>query len=372
MADGPRYLLRPGVRADADEFSALAERAELAVTTGDQASALLLYENALRLWRGEPLADVDLLSAHPAVVNLTWQRSAVVVAYAEVASTTGWNEKVLGHLQALTAAEPLNERAHALLMMAMTASGQRAAALKLYAGLSDRLDQELGVRPGPSWRRRTITRCGRMPTPRPTARTMVTGPERGRSRRSTSCRPTAGTSPAGPPNWRSSRDADRADASAPGTVVISAIGGTAGVGKTALALYWARQVADRFPDGQLYVNLRGYDPEQPLLAADALAGFLRTLGVPGQDIPAELDERAARYRSLLAAGECWCWRTTRDRWTRSARCPARQPRLARWRPGRHALFHRSFALYIPCTRQPTSSTRVRPVMIVMSFRLTAI
>ena len=83
-------------------------------------------------------------------------------------------------------------------------------------------------------------------------------------------------------------------------MVISAIGGTAGVGKTALAVHWAHQVAGRFPDGQLYVNLRGYDPGQPVPAADALAGFLRSLGVPGQDIPPETDERAARYRSLLA------------------------------------------------------------------------
>jgi tetratricopeptide (TPR) repeat protein len=82
--------------------------------------------------------------------------------------------------------------------------------------------------------------------------------------------------------------------------VISAIGGTAGVGKTALAVHWAHQAAGRFPDGQLYVNLRGYDPGQPVPAADALAGFLRSLGVPGQDIPPEADERAARYRSLLA------------------------------------------------------------------------
>ena len=86
----------------------------------------------------------------------------------------------------------------------------------------------------------------------------------------------------------------------PGMVVISAIGGTAGVGKTALAVRWAHQVAGDFPDGQLYVNLRGYDPGQPLPAADALAVFLRALGVAGPDIPPEADERAARYRSLLA------------------------------------------------------------------------
>ena len=86
----------------------------------------------------------------------------------------------------------------------------------------------------------------------------------------------------------------------PGTVMISAIGGTAGVGKTALAVHWAHQATQQFPDGQLYVNLRGYDSVQPMLSADVLAAFLRSLGVPGQEIPPEADERAARYRSLLA------------------------------------------------------------------------
>jgi tetratricopeptide (TPR) repeat protein len=83
-------------------------------------------------------------------------------------------------------------------------------------------------------------------------------------------------------------------------MLITAIGGTAGVGKTALAVQWAHQVTGWFPDGQLYVNLRGYDPGQRVRAADALAGFLRALGVPSGDIPLEEDERAARYRSLLA------------------------------------------------------------------------
>jgi len=93
---------------------------------------------------------------------------------------------------------------------------------------------------------------------------------------------------------------DPAGPSAHPAVVISAIGGTAGVGKTALAVRWAHQVAGAFPDGQLYVNLRGYDPGPPVPAEDALAGFLRALGGPGQDVPAGLDERAALYRSLLA------------------------------------------------------------------------
>jgi tetratricopeptide (TPR) repeat protein/transcriptional regulator with XRE-family HTH domain len=90
------------------------------------------------------------------------------------------------------------------------------------------------------------------------------------------------------------------DTSGPAAVVISAIAGTAGVGKTALAIRWAHRAAGRYPDGQLYVNLRGYDLDQPVTAAEALARFLAALGVPSQNIPAGVDERAARYRTELA------------------------------------------------------------------------
>jgi tetratricopeptide (TPR) repeat protein/transcriptional regulator with XRE-family HTH domain len=85
-----------------------------------------------------------------------------------------------------------------------------------------------------------------------------------------------------------------------GPVVISAVSGTAGVGKTALAVRWAHQAAEAFPDGQLYVNLRGYDPDQPLPPGEALAGFLRALGVADSEIPLGDAERAARYRSRVA------------------------------------------------------------------------
>jgi tetratricopeptide (TPR) repeat protein len=85
-----------------------------------------------------------------------------------------------------------------------------------------------------------------------------------------------------------------------GALVICAVGGTAGVGKTALAVQWAHLVAERFPDGQLYVNLRGYDPDRPVASADALASLLQTLGVRGPDIPDGAQDRARLYRSRLA------------------------------------------------------------------------
>jgi tetratricopeptide (TPR) repeat protein/transcriptional regulator with XRE-family HTH domain len=91
-----------------------------------------------------------------------------------------------------------------------------------------------------------------------------------------------------------------AGAGAAATVVISAIGGTAGVGKTALAIHWAHRVRAHYPDGQLYVNLRGYAPTQPLRPIEALAHFLHALGVAAEQVPVELEEAAALYRTLLA------------------------------------------------------------------------
>ncbi|WP_327001610.1 helix-turn-helix domain-containing protein [Dactylosporangium sp. NBC_01737] len=91
-----------------------------------------------------------------------------------------------------------------------------------------------------------------------------------------------------------------AAAEQPTAVFVAVVTGAAGVGKTALAVRWAHHVRDRFPGGQLYVNLRGYDPAQPVAAADALARFLTALGVAAQDIPVDEDDRAARFRTEIA------------------------------------------------------------------------
>ncbi|WP_369186678.1 BTAD domain-containing putative transcriptional regulator [Streptomyces sp. R08] len=91
------------------------------------------------------------------------------------------------------------------------------------------------------------------------------------------------------------------DGGAPDGVVICAVGGMAGMGKTALAVHWAHEIAGRFPDGQLCINLRGFDPTGSVVSPDdAIRTFLDALGVPPVRIPARLDARAALYRSLLA------------------------------------------------------------------------
>jgi NB-ARC domain len=90
------------------------------------------------------------------------------------------------------------------------------------------------------------------------------------------------------------------DHGTPAAVVISAIAGTAGMGKTSLAVHWAYRVRERFPDGELYVNLRGYDPGPPVTPEQALDGFLRALDVPAEKIPHDVDAQAGLYRSLLA------------------------------------------------------------------------
>jgi DNA-binding SARP family transcriptional activator/tetratricopeptide (TPR) repeat protein/DNA-binding XRE family transcriptional regulator len=287
---GESYRLRLGpAELDLLAFEELAAQAESA---GDPVRACGLLERALGLWRGDVAQDVAVAAGHPAATALAARRAEVVVELARLAGELGEPERALPELRALAAREPLDERAHAWLMLALAGAGQQAAALEVFAVCRDRLDEELGVRPGPELARahERVLRQEDLPAPpdrpHPHVPRQLPAAVRGFVGREAEMTTLASL-------------LDRA-APADGAVLISAIGGTAGVGKTALAVHWAHQVADRFPGGQLYVNLRGYDPEQPVPAADALAGFLRALGVPGPSIPPGADERAALYRSLLA------------------------------------------------------------------------
>jgi DNA-binding SARP family transcriptional activator/tetratricopeptide (TPR) repeat protein len=266
---------------------------------------------ALELWRGTPLLDVpSQVLRDQFVPRLEQMRLQALEDLTEADLRLGRQDRLIPELRDLAMRHPMRERFHSQLMEALARAGRQAEALDAYRQARRVLVDELGIEPGPQLQllHQQILHGD------PALAVPPAGPDDVPQAPPPST--DSASSPVGVPRELPGMAAhftgregelavlagllDRGGEESPGTVVISAIGGTAGVGKTALAVRWAHQVADRFPDGQLYVNLRGYDPGQLVPAADALAGFLRALGVPGPDIPPEPDERAARYRSLLA------------------------------------------------------------------------
>jgi DNA-binding SARP family transcriptional activator/Tfp pilus assembly protein PilF len=292
-------------------------------SAADQASAALL------LWQGEALADIDSdLLRQREVSRLGEMRLYAEEIRIDAAVHLGRQAEVIGELRQHVTVNPLRERFHALLMLALYRDGRQAEALAAYQHAYRVLADELAAEPGIELRelhRRMLT--GEVAFGAPEAASAMTRELSG----DPAARPLPG--PAADQVSRAPRQLagagadvvprqlpaavgcftgratelaaltgllDAQPAARPQAMVISAIGGTAGVGKTALAVHWAHEVAGNFPDGQLFVNLRGYDPDRLMPAADALAGFLRALGVPGQNIPLDVDECAALYRSLLA------------------------------------------------------------------------
>ncbi|MEU2169480.1 BTAD domain-containing putative transcriptional regulator [Micromonospora chersina] len=269
-----------------------ARRAEPAV-------ALDLLEAALALWHGAPLADIPQLRDHPLVTAVVEERIAATLRYAELALTAGQADRCLRQLRELTTANPLHEPLHARLIAALAASNLQACALASYTEIRRRLVDDLGVEPGPELMNvhRRVLRQEPM---------FETAPSFDESPVADKPRPPAQL-PADIHRF-TGRTAALArldgilDAGHhPPAVVITAVSGTAGVGKTALAVHWAHQVVDQFPDGQLYVNLRGFDPGgSPMTPDEAVGGFLDALGVTPQRLPADPTTRLGLYRSLLA------------------------------------------------------------------------
>jgi DNA-binding SARP family transcriptional activator/transcriptional regulator with XRE-family HTH domain len=145
---GGYRLLLSARELDLLAFRGLAWRAAAAQAGGDIAAATELYGHATGLWRGDPFADVDVLSADPGVTALKQELAGVLLSYADAACALGQPYRVLPRLQTLADAEPLNELAHARLMIALACAGQQAAAIGVYEGIRLRLDHELGLYPG--------------------------------------------------------------------------------------------------------------------------------------------------------------------------------------------------------------------------------
>ncbi|MEO3801301.1 BTAD domain-containing putative transcriptional regulator [Nonomuraea sp. B1E8] len=307
----PGYVLcLDETASDLAVFERFAERGRAALAAGRPADAARDLGAALDLWRGPALGDTTgplILLERP---RLEERRLGAVQDRIDAQFALGRHAGQIGPLTALVAEHPLRESFRERLMLALYRSGRQAEALAEYQRLYHLLDEELGIRPCASAQHLHRQMLAGVPDPE-------VGPAPGPPPASAAL---TGHGPRGAPAVprhlpAATRDfvgrgdqiklldellPDGESGDAP-AVVISAISGTAGIGKTALAVHWAHRVADRFPDGQLYVNLRGFDPlGHRLTPAEALRRCFDALGVPPQRIPADVDAQAGLYRSLLA------------------------------------------------------------------------
>ncbi len=299
---------------DAVVFERSLQRGRRLRISGDLSGAIAALEVALGEWHGSASAGVPGPFAGAERVRLAELRSAAAEERAEVLLDLGRHEQAVPELAALVAEHPLRERMRGLLMIALYRCGRQADALQAFHETRQVLDDELGIDPGPELSRvhlqilaldpdleapggdRATAPAAATPSPVPDpapAQLPLEAPGfSGRHAELERMLRVAGLAPGD--------DAASPGALSPGAVQIIAITGTAGVGKTTLAIRFARQAARRFPDGQLYVNLRGFDPSGSATSPDdALRYFLDALAVPPQRMPADLAARVGLFRSMV-------------------------------------------------------------------------
>ncbi|HEY0637824.1 MAG TPA: BTAD domain-containing putative transcriptional regulator [Pseudonocardiaceae bacterium] len=279
-------------QSDVLRFAELAARAAGRAAADDPDGAARLYAQALDLWRGPLLAGLDQrLREIPAAVGIHQLHLTVVLRHADLALRLGDHDAAAAQLRTVAPDQPLHEGLHARLMLALAGSGQQAAAVHLFAELRSRLADELGMRPGAELQDAYLRVLRQTVLPAPSGATAA---------------PVPAQLPAGTAVFvgRAARLAELDDVLArreagrgSATVMIT---GMPGVGKTALALHWAHRVRDRFPDGQLYVNLRAHGAGPPLSPFDALSELLHGLGTPSGRVPARLEQAAGSYRTMVA------------------------------------------------------------------------
>jgi DNA-binding SARP family transcriptional activator len=324
---GYQLEVRPG-ELDVAQFRQLAGQGRRGLESADLPGAVTCLTQALGLWGEPPLADVPAtLAMGPVAQRLLDERAAARELLNEARLGLGQHASLIPELRESTAANPANERLWEQLILALHRAGRTAEALAAYQQARTSMQAELGLEPGHSLQelhRRILANDPKLTQLRtsPTAgqRQKRTGQDPAPAKagpvtaRPDGEVPGGGREPVVPRQLPApvrpfvGRETELAEldsllerAGAPAAVVISAIGGTAGVGKTALAVHWAHQVADRFPDGQLHVNLRGFDPAgNPTPPAAAIRALLEALEVPAERIPASLDAQAGLYRSLMA------------------------------------------------------------------------
>jgi DNA-binding SARP family transcriptional activator len=302
----PGYQLRVDPDAvDAGRFERLAVAGRQALESGRPAEAAQSLAAALQLWRGDAygeFGDIAVLSAEAA--RLERLRLAAVTDRIDADLAAGMGHELVAELEGLTGRYPSRERLWGQLMTALYRSGRQVEALGAFRRARQALLAEFGGEPSRGLveiHRRVLAQDFRLLGSRPAGGPAATAVRPAQLPLAVSAFVGREAELAALDRALDPAPAGAGAAGRPAAVVISAVSGTAGVGKTALAVHWAHRVADRFPDGQLYVNLRGYDPGRPAMPpAEAVRAFLDAFGVPPARIPASLDGQAALYRSLLA------------------------------------------------------------------------
>jgi DNA-binding SARP family transcriptional activator/tetratricopeptide (TPR) repeat protein len=303
-AVAPGYLLRvePG-ELDIDVFDGHCARGRLAARSGDWAVAAAEYAAGLGLWYGKPMADLPDQVAGLARARLEEARLQALEARLDADLRLGRHVEVIGELLGLTAEHPLRQGFHEQLMLALFRGGRKGEALDAYLALRRTMLAELGLEPSGSIRQlqAAIARGDAEPAVLAPAPVTVIDPPSPRHQLPAGTGAFTGRA-AEFARVLAAADAPSRHAGAPSVVAptVCVIDGMGGVGKTALAVRAAHAVKDRFPGGELFLDLHGYTAGMaPLAAQDALEQLLRALDVPSERIPPDLAGRAALWRSRL-------------------------------------------------------------------------
>jgi len=327
VSSGGGYLLRLGPGGlDAGHFEACLDRARGLRATGDSDGAAWAVNEALALWRGQPFAGVPGPFAEAERQRLAELRTTAAEERADLMLDLGQHVAAVPELAALTAEHPLRERARGLLMVALYRSGRQAEALRAFRDARERLADELGISPGAELTRlheRLLAMDPALDAPAarraehaqapagPAASPPAGAPAAAAPALSAALAPCPAQLPPEPSGFAGRAlelgwlhallpGQQPAPDGAPQASPVVLITGTAGVGKTTLAVRFARQAGPLFPDGQLYVNLRGFDPASaPTLPGMALYWFLGALGVPARHVPSAVEAQSALLRTLL-------------------------------------------------------------------------
>ncbi|MFJ9028094.1 AfsR/SARP family transcriptional regulator [Streptomyces sp. NPDC102274] len=301
----PGYLLNTeGHYVDSVDFADLVARAEAAVAEGRLDDAAQCYRRALDLWRGSALAGVSGPAVEEEAARLQEHRLNAYDDATAVRLALGRHYELVPELGGVVREHPLRERTRHHLILAQYRSGRRAEAMESYREAREVFVAELGLEPGPDLQE--LHDLVLRDDPSLTVEGGRAGPVAVANVPEVVVVPSE--LPPDVPGF-TGREAEltaldglvREVASGRHRPAVGLVTGVAGVGKSGLVVHWAHRVAEAFPDGRLFADLRGYDGEhEPVSVSDVLSRFLRSLGIRGPRVPDTLEERVALYRSLLA------------------------------------------------------------------------